>query len=59
MITEAFYINGRYFIDPTSNLLRDGGESKETRLEPRILEVLCLLAARPGITVTRDEMVAV
>lgn len=53
----SFYINGRYLVDPTSNILRDELTKVETRLEPRIMEILCILADKPGVTVTREELV--
>ena len=58
MISNPFYINGRYLVDPSSHVLMDEFTKNEIRLEPRIVEVLCMLAARPGVTITREEMVA-
>jgi DNA-binding winged helix-turn-helix (wHTH) protein len=59
MVKQAFSINQRYIIDPSSGLFRDEETGKLTKVEPRIVEVLCLLASRPGLTISREEMVSV
>ena len=53
-----FYINNRYFIDPSSNSLKVEATGKKRKMEPRIMEVLCMLAAKPGQTISREEMVS-
>jgi DNA-binding winged helix-turn-helix (wHTH) protein len=55
---SSFSINGRFFVDPSSNLLKDKEKNKEVRLEPRIMEVLCLLTEKPGQTIKRDEIIS-
>lgn len=59
MINEPFYINNRFFVDPRTHLLRDEAKTRETRLEPRLLQVLCLLAEKKGLAVTREELVSI
>ena len=53
-----FNINDRFWVDPSSNLLKDLVENRESRLEPRIMELLCMLTDQPGKTITREQMVA-
>lgn len=52
------YINNRFCVEADSNLLKDLAEENETRLEPRIMELLCLLLEKPGQVITRDQLVA-
>ena len=47
---------GEWTVEPAQNeLLRDG---KALRLEPKVVEVLVQLAARPGKVATREELLA-
>lgn len=59
LTSKPFYINDRFFIDPSSNLFTDKINNKETRIEPRIMEVLCLLSGKANHTITREELVTV
>lgn len=43
-----------FTVDPNSNLLVQGGEQK--RLEPKLMNLLCLMAANAGQTLTREEI---
>lgn len=46
---------GRWRVDPARGaLLRDG---KETRIEPRLMDLLVLFAASPGRVITKDEII--
>src|SRR5688572_4711076 len=45
---------GDWTVDPATNELRRGGES--TRIEPKAMDVLRVLAERAGSVVTRDEL---
>ena len=47
---------GDWQVQPSLNRLSRGGE--EVRLEPKVMQVLECLAAKPGDVVTRDELVA-
>ena len=47
---------GDWFVDPATNELRRGSE--RVRIEPKAMEVLMLLAERPGRVVGRDELFA-
>ena len=58
MNTTPFYINSRFYVDPSTNIFRDLVEKKESRIEPRIMEVLCLLASGAGSTLSREELVS-
>lgn len=49
------YRLGRFQIEPTRNLIRDGANG--FRVEPRIMDVLCSLAERKGEVVTRNELI--
>ena len=52
-----YYINNRFCVDPSSNLLTDLEEKRDTRLEPRIMELLCMLTDQTGKTITREHLV--
>ncbi|HYC37065.1 MAG TPA: winged helix-turn-helix domain-containing protein [Usitatibacter sp.] len=47
---------GQFRVDPAHNQLARGEEV--VRLEPRVVEVLAVLASRPGQAVSRDELLA-
>jgi adenylate cyclase len=47
---------GAWEVDPATNELRRGGET--VRLEPKVIEVLTCLAARPGQAVSREELLS-
>lgn len=47
---------GEWTVEPTTNELRRGDEA--TRIEPRSMDVLRVLAARAGQVVTREELFA-
>lgn len=57
MPRAPFQINNRFIVNPTTGVVIDKTEKRETRLEPRIMEVLCLLIAHSGTTVSREEIV--
>ena len=59
MMTTPFYINNRFCIDPSTNQVSDEIKGRSTRVEPRFIEVLCLLSQNHGSTVSREELVAV
>jgi adenylate cyclase len=47
---------GEWQVEPSANELARGGET--VRLEPKAMRVLCLLAARPGGVLSREELEA-
>ena len=51
--TASFYV-GEWLVDPSSNTIVQGGESKH--IEPKAMQVLSLLAASAGQVVTRVEL---
>jgi len=56
MSGEPFYIDGNWYVDPSTDRIRAG--DRETKVEPRVMGVLCYLAARPGQVVPREELEA-
>lgn len=56
MVTMARLRIGEWVADPATNELRRG--SRIVRLEPKPMDVLMRLAARPGDVVSRDELLA-
>ena len=60
-MSEAFLNNSPYYIDewyvdPSTCRIRSG--ERETKVEPRVMAVLCYLADRPGQVVAREELEA-
>lgn len=47
---------GEWWVDPATNEIRRDGEA--ARLEPKVMEVLVYLAARPGRVVSREELLS-
>lgn len=54
---QRFIINGRFLVDPTTNLLIDHEDGSANRLEDRLVQVLCILTAASGRTVLREDLV--
>ena len=54
--TDSPFRVGEWQVDPRANELTRGGET--VRLEPKAMRVLCLLAARPGGVIYREELEA-
>lgn len=57
MDEKDFILLSRYEIRPAINLVVDRMLQKETRLEPRLMKLLCLLAEQPGQLVSREKLV--
>ena len=61
-VTESFsrldapFAVGDWEVHPRSNEIRRG--TKRVKLEPKVMQVLCFLAARPGAVVSREELEA-
>ena len=51
---EAPFIVGDWLVDPRANEIRRGAEA--VKLEPKVMRVLCFLAARPSSVVSREEL---
>ena len=49
------FVTGEWTVEPSRNLLLRGEE--ETRVEPRVMDVLVYLAGHPGRVVSKDELV--
>lgn len=54
---EDFVIGG-WRVEPDSNRIFHCGGGVERKLEPRLMHLLCFLAANPGRTLSRDDLVA-
>ncbi len=52
---EGAFTIGKFTIKPDRNLVVSPGQSHA--IEPRIMDVLCVLAAKSGDVVTRDELI--
>jgi DNA-binding winged helix-turn-helix (wHTH) protein len=52
-----FLINNRFIIDPASNSCYDKSNDRRLRLEPRIMQLLCLLSEQPGKVMSRETLV--
>ncbi|SHM10000.1 transcriptional regulator [Mucilaginibacter sp. OK098] len=53
MIEKPFIINNQFFITPLLGLIKQNDGQNETRLEPRLMHLLCMLVANKGELVTR------
>lgn len=54
---DNFLINQRYRIQPSLHLIYDLQLQTETRLEPRLMQLLCLLAQQPDQLLTREILI--
>jgi DNA-binding winged helix-turn-helix (wHTH) protein len=57
MSKTRFLINNRFFVDPDLKYFQDKELLTEQRLEPRLINVLCVLTSRANQLVTRGELV--
>ncbi|EGV17646.1 winged helix-turn-helix domain-containing protein [Thiocapsa marina] len=53
---DAPFAVGAWEVHPRSNEIR--GEIRRVKLEPKVMQVLCFLASRPGVVVSREELEA-
>lgn len=56
-MNHAFRLANRYVIDPVRNTALDTQTNAETRVEQRLMIVLCLLADQPGKLVSREKLI--
>ena len=54
MKEPSFTLNGRFVVKPSFGLIRDDHTGQETRVEPRLMNLLCLLAKHNGQLVARQ-----
>ncbi|HUF08002.1 MAG TPA: transcriptional regulator [Rhodothermales bacterium] len=54
MILRSSFFVGRVLVTPSRNVIASGGS--ESNLEPRLMDILLLLASRPGEVVTRKDL---
>jgi DNA-binding winged helix-turn-helix (wHTH) protein len=57
MLQQLFFVNDFFAVDPQLGTVKDTRTGQETRLEPRIMHLFCLLAAAEGKLVTREYLV--
>lgn len=57
MSENIFTINDRFIIDKTRNEVFDKELGQKTRVEPRMIKLLCMLTDSPKIVVTRSHIV--
>lgn len=57
METKELVIDGRFRIHADTHLLTDLDTHTTTRLEPRLIKLLFLLAAHPGQLVSREQII--
>ncbi len=54
MNNKPFILNNRFWIYPRLGLVKQATPVKESRLEPRLMQLLCILAAQAGELVSRE-----
>jgi DNA-binding winged helix-turn-helix (wHTH) protein len=57
IIKARFIVNSRFIINPALNSIVDQETNKTLRLEPRLMDVLCLLADNENKLVTREHLI--
>lgn len=57
MQTGKFLLDERFRIDAGKNVVTDLVNGTETKLEPRLMRLLCLLASSPGELVSREYII--
>src|ERR1700759_2080807 len=54
MIEQPFFVNELFLVNPLLGLVKQNDQPKETRLEPRLMHLFCILAEHNGKLVTRE-----
>ncbi|MFN7118166.1 MAG: transcriptional regulator [Saprospiraceae bacterium] len=54
---SAFYINHQFLVEPATHLVTEMNSAQETRLEPRLMKLLCLLAERAETVIQREYLI--
>lgn len=57
ILKGSFLLNNRFLINPDTHSIKDRQSGIESRPEPRLMEVLCILAENPGELVTRERLI--
>lgn len=57
MNNKPFVLNSRFLVNPVIHNLRDNATGKEVRLEPRLMNVFCFLAANVNQLVSREQLI--
>jgi DNA-binding winged helix-turn-helix (wHTH) protein len=56
VVTDSAFRLGPWLVQPTHHRIRCTRTGSSQRLEPRLMRLLCLLAARPGAVLTRQQL---
>jgi DNA-binding winged helix-turn-helix (wHTH) protein len=56
-MNQPFVLNNRFVVNPALNSLNDQIMGQDTRLEPRLMNVLCFLAVNAGQLVSRQQLI--
>jgi DNA-binding winged helix-turn-helix (wHTH) protein len=56
MNAKSFVLFHRFMVEPSFNLVKDQETGIETRLEPRLVKLLCLLHEQQGDLVSREQI---
>jgi DNA-binding winged helix-turn-helix (wHTH) protein len=57
MLPAVFQINNRFVVSPSQNELLNKQTRQKKRLEPRLMQLLCLLAVKNGALVDRAYLI--
>ena len=57
MLPAVFHINNRFLVDSRKNQVLDQLSQETKRIEPRLMELLCLLASKNDELVTRELII--
>ncbi|MCC6287969.1 MAG: winged helix-turn-helix domain-containing protein [Chitinophagaceae bacterium] len=58
MENTFFILNNCFFVDASQNLLTNNETGLQTKLEPRLIEILCILAKNEGKLVSRETLIS-
>ncbi|MFT3935730.1 MAG: winged helix-turn-helix domain-containing protein [Chitinophagaceae bacterium] len=58
MENSIFTLNDKFSVDASLNLLTNTETGLQTRLEPRLIEILCILAVNEGKMVSRETLIS-
>jgi DNA-binding winged helix-turn-helix (wHTH) protein len=54
---QAFYINNQFLVNPSLNTVTDKEKNEQTRIEPRLMSLLCILSEDAGQVVPRETII--
>ncbi|MET0466719.1 MAG: hypothetical protein ABW007_26400 [Chitinophagaceae bacterium] len=56
---KDFYINEQFLVKPGSNVVIDGKISRISRISPRSMQLLCILANHAGENLSKEELIRI